>query len=169
MELTVDENVRETLQSDLELEISAVKKYDQTIQVAVAEKGNGFRDLFVRLLKDEENHVGWLEAQLHRIEELGCERYLTVHIREEQDEYARLFLANIMGFPDSPDNHWSSVAPVILVAGYDEQIKQTEKPQQKVAGSGAGGIAFEIRQIQDSWICRQWTNGRSRGTRTREY
>jgi bacterioferritin len=64
MELTVDENVRETLQSDLELEISAVKEYDQTIQVAVAEKGNGFRDLVVRLLKDEENHVGWLEAQL---------------------------------------------------------------------------------------------------------
>ena len=29
------------------------------------------------LLKDEEEHVDWLEAQLHQIKEMGYERYLS--------------------------------------------------------------------------------------------
>jgi bacterioferritin len=91
LELTVGKNVREMLQSDLDLEISAVKEYNQAIHVAVAEKDNGSRDLFVQLLKDEEDHVDWLEAQIHMIkelgyEELGYERYLTMQMGEEQEE-----------------------------------------------------------------------------------
>jgi bacterioferritin len=66
----VDKNVREMLQSDLDLEISAVKRYNQAIQVAVTEKNNDSRDLFVQLLKDEEDRVDWLEAQIHMIKEL---------------------------------------------------------------------------------------------------
>ncbi len=68
------------LQSDLDLELSAVKEYNLAIQVAVAEKDNGSRDLFVQLLKDEEDHVDWLEAQMHLIKELGYERYLTMQM-----------------------------------------------------------------------------------------
>ena len=30
-----------------------------------------------KLLKDEEEHVDWLEAQLHQIKEMGYERYLS--------------------------------------------------------------------------------------------
>jgi bacterioferritin len=86
LELTVGKNVREMLQSDLDLEISAVKEYNQAIQVAVAEKDNGSRDLFVQLLKDEEDHVDWLEAQIHMIKELGYERYLTMQMGKEQEE-----------------------------------------------------------------------------------
>jgi bacterioferritin len=33
--------------------------------------------LFSFLLKDEELHVDWLEAQLHQIKEMGYERYLS--------------------------------------------------------------------------------------------
>ena len=36
------------------------------------------------MLRDEEEHVDWLEAQLHQIKELGYERYLTQQIREEK-------------------------------------------------------------------------------------
>lgn len=86
LELTVGKNVREMIQSDLDLEISAVKEYNQAIQVAVAEKDNGSRDLFVQLLKDEEDHVDWLEAQIHMIKELGYERYLSMQMGEEEEE-----------------------------------------------------------------------------------
>jgi bacterioferritin len=86
LELTVGKNVREMLQSDLDLEISAVKEYNQAIQVAVAEKDNGSRDLFVQLLKDEEDHVDWLEAQIHMIQEIGYERYLTMQMGEGEEE-----------------------------------------------------------------------------------
>ena len=86
LELTVGKNVQEMLQSDLDLELGAVKDYNAAIQVAVAEKDNGSRDLFVRLLKDEEGHVDWLEAQVHQIKELGYERYLTMQMGEYEEE-----------------------------------------------------------------------------------
>ena len=85
LELTVGKDVREMLQSDLTLELSAVKDYNAAIQVAVAEKDNGSRDLFVTLLKDEEDHVDWLEAQMHMIKELGYERYLTMQMGEDEE------------------------------------------------------------------------------------
>jgi len=86
MELTIGKNVQEMLQSDLDLELSAVEQYNTAIQVAVAEKDNGSRDLFVELLKDEEEHVDWLEAQIHQIKELGYERYLTMQMGEEEEK-----------------------------------------------------------------------------------
>jgi bacterioferritin len=85
LELTVGKNVQEMLQSDLDLEIGAVADYNAAIQVAVAEKDNGSRDLFVQLLKDEEEHVDWLEAQIHQIKELGYERYLSMQMGENEE------------------------------------------------------------------------------------
>lgn len=85
LELTVGKNVKEMLQSDLDLELTAVKEYNHAIQVAVVEKDNGSRDLFVQLLKDEEDHVDWLEAQVHMIKELGYERYLTMQMSEDEE------------------------------------------------------------------------------------
>src|SRR5690349_20108257 len=86
LELTVGKRVKEMVQSDLDLEVNAVKMYNAAIQVAVAEKDNGSRDLFVVLLKDEEDHVDWLEAQMHQIKELGYERYLTMQMGELEEE-----------------------------------------------------------------------------------
>lgn len=86
LELTVGKNVQEMLQSDLDLELGAVRDYNAAIQVAVAEKDNGSRDLFVTLLKDEEGHVDWLEAQMHLIKELGYERYLSMQLGEDEEE-----------------------------------------------------------------------------------
>jgi bacterioferritin len=86
LDLTVGKNVEEMIQSDLDLELSAVKAYNAAIQIAVAEKDNGSRDLLVVLLKDEEDHVDWLEAQVHQIKELGYERYLTMQMGEFEEE-----------------------------------------------------------------------------------
>jgi len=86
LELTVGKNVQEMLESDQKLEVGAVKDYNAAVQVAVAEQDNGSRDLFVTLLKDEEDHVDWLEAQIHMIKELGYERYLTMQMGEDEEE-----------------------------------------------------------------------------------
>ena len=80
LDLAVGGTVREMIQSDLRLELSAVKQYNAAIQIATEQKDNGSRDLLVTLLKDEEEHVDWLEAQAHQIEELGYERYLTMQL-----------------------------------------------------------------------------------------
>jgi bacterioferritin len=78
LQLTVGGNVRQMLENDLSLEVSAVKQYNAAVQIATQEKDNSSRDLLVTLLKDEEEHVDWLEAQLHQIKEVGYERYLSL-------------------------------------------------------------------------------------------
>jgi bacterioferritin len=84
MKLSVGQNVREQLESDLKLEINAVGMYNRCVQTARDEGDNASRELFERLLKDEEEHVDWLEAQLHQIREMGYERYLSQQIREQK-------------------------------------------------------------------------------------
>jgi bacterioferritin len=84
MKLTVGRNVKEQLESDLKLEIDAVAFYNRSIGLARDEGDNASRDLFERLLKDEEDHVDWLEAQMHQIHEIGYERYLSQQVREDK-------------------------------------------------------------------------------------
>jgi len=84
IQLTIGRNVREQLQSDLKLEIEAVAMYNGAIKLCREEGDNASRQLFERLLKDEEEHVDWLEAQIHQIEELGYERYLAQQVGEEK-------------------------------------------------------------------------------------
>jgi len=84
LQLGVGQNVKEQLASDLKLEINAVAQYNNAIKVAAEAGDNASRVLFERLLKDEEEHVDWIEAQLHQIQEIGYERYLSQQIREEK-------------------------------------------------------------------------------------
>ncbi|HSC27929.1 MAG TPA: bacterioferritin [Vicinamibacterales bacterium] len=76
MPLSIGQSVRKQLESDLGLEFGAVKSYNEAIVVSREAGDNTSRELFERLLKDEEGHVDWLEAQLHLISEVGYERYL---------------------------------------------------------------------------------------------
>lgn len=85
LQLTVGKNVKEQLESDLNLEVGAVAMYNRSAELARQEGDNASRELFERLLKDEEEHVDWLEAQVHQMKELGYERYLTQQISEEED------------------------------------------------------------------------------------
>jgi bacterioferritin len=74
--LTIGQDVRAQLRNDLDLELKAVVMYNDAIKVARDAGDNTSRELFERLLKDEEQHVDFLEAQHHQIEQLGYERYL---------------------------------------------------------------------------------------------
>jgi bacterioferritin len=80
MPLNIGQSVRKQLENDLTLEAGAVKSYNEAIEVAREAGDNTSRELFERLLKDEEGHVDWLEAQLHLISEVGYERYLSQQI-----------------------------------------------------------------------------------------
>ncbi len=82
LKLTVGTTVRDMIEADLKLELSAVGQYNAAVKIATDEKDNGSRDLLVDLLKDEEGHVDWLEAQVHHMKEMGYERYLTMQTGE---------------------------------------------------------------------------------------
>ena len=80
--LSIGKNVKEIFASDLALELGAVSMYNEAAMIAAEELDNGSRDLFIKLLKDEEEHADWLETQLHQIAEIGYERYLTTQTSE---------------------------------------------------------------------------------------
>lgn len=75
--LTIGADVRTQLRNDLDLELKAVVAYNDNIKVAREAGDNSSRELFEQLLKDEEHHVDFLEAQLTLIEHIGYERYLS--------------------------------------------------------------------------------------------
>jgi bacterioferritin len=80
--LSIGVNVKEQIESDLALELGAIALYNEAARLATEEKDNGSRDLFIKLLKDEEKHADWLETQLHQMAEIGYERYLTTQTGE---------------------------------------------------------------------------------------
>jgi bacterioferritin len=84
MKLSIGDTVREMIEGDLKLELSAVQQYNQAIRVATEQADNGSRDLFLVLLKDEEGHADWLETQLHQMDEVGYERYLSLQMDEQE-------------------------------------------------------------------------------------
>ena len=66
LNVKIGKTVREMIESDLALEVAAVKEYNDAVAVAREEGDNGSRELFEILLKDEEEHVDFLEAKCSR-------------------------------------------------------------------------------------------------------
>ncbi len=76
----VGTTVQAQMENDLSIEIEALKLYNRGSKLARSEDDNGSADLFDTLLKDEEEHVDFLEAQLHMIGEIGIENYLAQQV-----------------------------------------------------------------------------------------
>ncbi len=81
--LKVGANVKAQLENDLAFEIEAVASYNAAVRLCSEAGDNASRELFEKLLADEEDHVDWLEAQLHQMGEIGLDRYLAQQIRKE--------------------------------------------------------------------------------------
>jgi bacterioferritin len=76
----VGQDATEQHQVDLDLEKGAVERLNKAIALCREQADNGTRDLMDQILKDEEDSIDWLEAQLHIIREIGKERYLAEQI-----------------------------------------------------------------------------------------
>lgn len=74
--ISIGAEVEAQLQNDLAAEMGAVQAYNQAIQLAAQASDNGTREMLEAILKDEENHVDWLEAQLEQIQQMGVQNYL---------------------------------------------------------------------------------------------
>jgi len=66
--------------NDLMAEQGAVQAYNEGIRVAVEVGDNGSRELLEATLKDEEEHLDWLEAQLEQISQMGMQNYLVEQV-----------------------------------------------------------------------------------------
>ncbi len=82
--LRIGQNVKDQITNDLQLEYDAVPRLNKAINAAVAAGDNGSRELFEKILVDEEHHVDYLEAQLQIIQDIGVENYLAQQIHKDE-------------------------------------------------------------------------------------
>ena len=74
--LRIGENVEEILKADLELELEAVVQLKGAIAHCEKVKDYVSRDLFARILANEEEHVDTLEQQFEMIAAMGAPNYV---------------------------------------------------------------------------------------------
>lgn len=77
--------IPEQLENDLQLEQSAVNFYNDMVAICSRVKDAGTRELAELLLKDSENDVHELEAQLRLLKQIGLENFLIEQIGEEKE------------------------------------------------------------------------------------
>ena len=73
--LRIGQTVRETLACDLEAEYSARALYKEAREACRDEGDYVSMELFEKLLKDEEDHIDFLETQLQLHDTIGAENY----------------------------------------------------------------------------------------------
>jgi bacterioferritin len=78
--------VKAQLEFDLQVEYDAVKRLNEGIEVCLKAGDNGSRVLLNGILTDEEEHIDWLEGQLHAIGEMGLQNYLAQQLHEEKEK-----------------------------------------------------------------------------------
>ena len=68
--------VQEQIEIDLKDEQDAVRQYNKAAKVCAEAGDEGSKDLFDSMIRDEERHADFLEAQLHALKEMGVTNYL---------------------------------------------------------------------------------------------
>lgn len=82
--INIGTNVEQQFKNDLQLEYDAVKRLNDFIVIAGNAADYGSRQLFESILQDEEEHIDYLEAQLHAIEEMGIQNYLSQQLEGKE-------------------------------------------------------------------------------------
>jgi len=78
--IRIGPDIEAQLKNDRAAEEGAVKAYNEGIQLSVEASDNGSRALLEAILKDEEDHIDWLEAQLDQIRQMGIQNYLVEQV-----------------------------------------------------------------------------------------
>ena len=74
--LRIGETVKEILECDLALEMDAIPLLRDAMQKAEELRDYVSRDLFGKILHNEEEHVDYIETQFDLIDRIGIERYI---------------------------------------------------------------------------------------------
>jgi bacterioferritin len=80
--IVVGRDVRQQIAADLSLEMAALQVLRPGVQLCLEAGDHASRELLEHIVEDEESHVDWIEAQLHKIEEVGYQGYLAQQIYE---------------------------------------------------------------------------------------
>ena len=83
--LYIGQDVKEILEGDLKLEEAGAAHYREAITYAESVKDYVTRDLFAKILADEEGHEDYLETQLQMIENMGIQNYILLNSESPLD------------------------------------------------------------------------------------
>jgi bacterioferritin len=78
--INIGAEVLAQFKNDHSAEAGAIKMYNAAIKEAVSLGDNGTRELLESILKDEEEHIDWLEAQMDQITQMGVQNYLVEQV-----------------------------------------------------------------------------------------
>src|ERR1700687_5790484 len=84
--LHIGQTVKEVLDCDLQAEMTARALYEEAATYCHSAKDYVTRDLFEELMRNEEEHIDFLETQLDLVAKLGLELYAQHHIGELEDD-----------------------------------------------------------------------------------
>ena len=84
--LRIGETVEELLRADLALEVEAIAVLRDAIQHCESVRDFVSRDLFLKILESEEEHVDTLERQFDMIERMGLENYIQLNSKPAEAE-----------------------------------------------------------------------------------
>ena len=79
--LRIGEDVEDILKCDLALEMQAIPDLRDAIEHCEKVRDYVSRDLFAKILENEEEHVDWLETQSGLIEKMGIAHF--IHLQSE--------------------------------------------------------------------------------------
>ena len=77
----VGATVQQQLETDYADEDGAVRQYNDAAKLCSEVGDAGSKDLFEKMIQDEERHADFLEAQLHSIKEMGIGVYLSQQLQ----------------------------------------------------------------------------------------
>jgi bacterioferritin len=80
--INIGQKVAEQLNLDLAVEMEAIPRLNEGIKLCRDLGDNGTEDLLTEILRSEEAHVDWLEAQLSQIAQVGEANYLAQQIKD---------------------------------------------------------------------------------------
>ena len=83
--LHIGQNVKEVLDCDLAAEMHARALYQEAATHCHGVKDYVSRDLFESIMKDEEDHIDFLETQIDLVGKIGVELYSQHHIGEAEE------------------------------------------------------------------------------------
>jgi len=83
--IRVGADVKEQLENDLALEKNASKTYNEGVVFCSADKDSASREIMEQIIRESEDSVDWLEAQLDLIDKIGIQNYLQSQIGEDDE------------------------------------------------------------------------------------
>ena len=83
--LLIGESLAEILQCDLKMEHKAIPDLRDAIEHCEQVRDYVTRDIFARILENEEEHVDWLETQLGLIDAMGLKNYTLLQSDAQKD------------------------------------------------------------------------------------